>query len=85
MLIEEMVDGQLRKLVVQVSRNGHVYGLDRMTGEFLYAAEYTRVNWAERDESGKPILKEELYEPGGHHGVSWHIRRQELAACFIQS
>ena len=65
MLIEEMVDGQLRKLVVQVSRNGHVYGLDRMTGEFLYAAEYTRVNWAERDESGKPVLKEELYEPAG--------------------
>ncbi|NKB34977.1 MAG: PQQ-dependent dehydrogenase, methanol/ethanol family [Pseudomonadales bacterium] len=65
MLIEEMVNGELRKLVVQVSRNGHVYALDRLSGDFLWAGEYTRVNWAERDESGKPVLKEELYDPAG--------------------
>ena len=63
MIIEEMVNGEMRKLVVQVSRNGHVYALDRMTGDFLWAGEYTRVNWSERDETGKPVLKEEMYEP----------------------
>ena len=65
MIIEEMVDGEMRKLVVQVSRNGHVYALDIYTGDFVYAAEYTRVNWAERNEAGKPVLKEELYNPAG--------------------
>ena len=78
MIIEEMFEGEMRKMIVQVSRNGHVYGLDRMTGDFLYAGEYTRVNWAERDESGKPVLKEELYEPrdtmifpGLYGGKNW--------------
>ena len=49
MIIDEMFDGQMRKLIVQISRNGHVYALDRETGDFIYAEEYTRVNWAERD------------------------------------
>ena len=63
MIIDEMFEGEMRKQIVHVSRNGHVYGLDRETGDFLYAGEYTRVNWAERDEAGKPVLKEEFYEP----------------------
>ena len=78
MIIDEMVDGEMRKLVVQVSRNGHVYALDRMTGDFIYAAEYTKVNWAERDETGKPVLKEAMYEPadtvvfpGLYGGKNW--------------
>lgn len=78
MIIEEMFEGQMRKMIVQISRNGHVYALDRFTGEFLYAGEYTRVNWAERDESGKPVLKESMYEPadtvvfpGLYGGKNW--------------
>ena len=78
MIIEEMFNGQMRKMIVQVSRNGHVYALDRMNGDFLYAGEYTRVNWAERDERGKPVLKQELYEPadtmvfpGLYGGKNW--------------
>ncbi len=78
MIIEEMWEGEMRKMVVQVSRNGHVYGLDRFTGEFLYAGEYTRVNWADRDESGKPVLKEafkepknEMVFPGLYGGKNW--------------
>jgi alcohol dehydrogenase (cytochrome c) len=78
MIIDEMYEGELRKMIVQVSRNGHVYGLDRLTGEFLYAGEYTRVNWAERDESGKPVLKEafkepanEMVFPGLYGGKNW--------------
>lgn len=78
MIIEEMWEGEMRKMVVQVSRNGHVYGLDRFSGEFLYAGEYTRVNWADRDESGKPVLKEafkepknEMVFPGLYGGKNW--------------
>ena len=60
MIIDEVFEGELRKMIVHVSRNGHVYAMDRETGDFLWAGEYTRVNWALRDESGKPVLKEEL-------------------------
>ncbi|MAM48264.1 MAG: PQQ-dependent dehydrogenase, methanol/ethanol family [Gammaproteobacteria bacterium] len=63
MIIDEIFEGELRKMIVHVSRNGHVYAMDRETGDFLWAGEYTRVNWALRDESGKPVLKEELYNP----------------------
>ena len=63
MIIDEVFEGELRKMIVHVSRNGHVYAMDRETGDFLWAGEYTRVNWALRDESGKPVLKEELYNP----------------------
>ena len=65
MVIDELINGEMRKLIVQVARNGHVYVLDRENGDFLYAEEYTRVNWADRDETGKPVLKEELYDPAG--------------------
>lgn len=78
MIIEEMFNGEMRKMIVQVSRNGHVYALDRMNGDFLYAGEYTRVNWAERDERGKPVLMESMYEPadtmvfpGLYGGKNW--------------
>ena len=63
MIIDEVFEGELRKMIVHVSRNGHVYAMERETGDFLWAGEYTRVNWALRDESGKPVLKEELYNP----------------------
>ena len=63
MIIDEIFEGELRKMIVHVSRNGHVYAMDRETGDFLWSGEYTRVNWALRDESGKPVLKEELYNP----------------------
>ncbi|MEX0618041.1 MAG: PQQ-dependent dehydrogenase, methanol/ethanol family [Pseudohongiellaceae bacterium] len=65
MLIREEINGEMRDLVVQVARNGHTYALDRDTGRFIYAAEYTRVNWADRDERGVPVLKEDLYNPAG--------------------
>ncbi|MBL4819627.1 MAG: PQQ-dependent dehydrogenase, methanol/ethanol family [Gammaproteobacteria bacterium] len=78
MIIDEVINGQMRKLIVHISRNGHVYALDRETGDFVYAEEYTKVNWAERDETGKPVLKEELYDPadqvvfpGLYGGKNW--------------
>ena len=63
MIIDEIFEGELRKMIVHVSRNGHVYAMDRETGDFLWVGEYTRVNWSLRDECGNPVLKEELYNP----------------------
>lgn len=63
MIIDEIVNGQMRQMVIQVARNGHTYAIDRNTGEFIYAAEYTKVNWADRNERGVPVLKPELYNP----------------------
>lgn len=78
MIIDEMYQGRMQKMIVHVSRNGHVYALDRETGRFLFADEYTRVNWAGRDEYGKPVLLEEFYEPadkvvfpGLYGGKNW--------------
>lgn len=56
-LIDVMIDGELRKLVTHVSRNGYFYGFDRATGEFLYAKQYVDfVNWTDGidPKTGKP-------------------------------
>ncbi len=63
MIIDDYVDGEMRRMIIHVGRNGHVYAMDRVTGEFLWAEEYTKVNWANRDENGMPVLKPELYDP----------------------
>jgi alcohol dehydrogenase (cytochrome c) len=45
-LVDVMIDGQLRKVVTHVARNGHVYGMDRATGAFMYGQQYVDlVNW----------------------------------------
>lgn len=42
-LIEMPVNGQPRKVIVHVERNGHVYVIDRATGEVLSADPFTRI------------------------------------------
>ena len=45
-LIDVMVDGKLQKIATHVARNGHVYGVDRATGAFLFGKQYVDVvNW----------------------------------------
>jgi alcohol dehydrogenase (cytochrome c) len=63
-VMDEMINGELRKIVLQVNRNGYVYALDRATGEFLYAHAYTKINWAEKNSDGLPVLRPEMVEPG---------------------
>lgn len=45
MLYDIEVNGQMRKVMANFSRNGYYYTLDRATGEFLWANEYVEVNW----------------------------------------
>ncbi|AXQ93857.1 methanol/ethanol family PQQ-dependent dehydrogenase [Cereibacter azotoformans] len=61
-LVDQEIDGQMRKLLVNLDRNGFGYTLDRETGELLVAEKYDpAVNWAtevvmdpESDQYGRP-------------------------------
>jgi PQQ-dependent dehydrogenase (methanol/ethanol family) len=56
MLIDAQYRGAMRKLLVQASRNGFFYVLDRRNGELLSATPYVRVTWAKGVGSdGKPV------------------------------
>jgi len=45
-LVDVMIDGQMRKIATHVGRNGHVYGVDRTNGTFLFGQKYVDVvNW----------------------------------------
>lgn len=46
-LVDQEIDGEMRKLLVTFDRNGFAYTLDRVTGELLVAEKYDpMVNWA---------------------------------------
>jgi alcohol dehydrogenase (cytochrome c) len=56
-LADMRVNGQERKVVMQVNRNGFLYVLDRANGNLLSANPYEKVNWATRIdvETGRPV------------------------------
>jgi alcohol dehydrogenase (cytochrome c) len=57
-LVEGVVKGQKRKLVVQANRNAFYYVLDRVTGEYLSGTQFAKQTWAEGlDVKGRPIRK----------------------------
>jgi alcohol dehydrogenase (cytochrome c) len=57
-LIDTIYRGVQRKLVVQANRNGFIYVLDRVSGEFLSAAPFVeKLNWASGvDTKGRPVV-----------------------------
>jgi alcohol dehydrogenase (cytochrome c) len=56
-LVDAVLDGRRRRLVVQANKNAFYYVLDRETGEFLSATEFTPQTWAKGiDAKGRPIL-----------------------------
>jgi quinohemoprotein ethanol dehydrogenase len=86
MLADLTINGRQRKVLMQASKNGFFYVLDRITGQFISAQPYTQVNWAKGfDESGRPMVNPEAFygkEPvtifptagGGHNWspMSWN-------------
>jgi alcohol dehydrogenase (cytochrome c) len=56
-LVDARYRGTQRKLLVQANRNGFVYVLDRVSGEFLSAKPFVKkLNWAKGiDSHGRPI------------------------------
>ena len=52
------IDGEDRRVVLSVPKNGFVYLLDAKTGEFISGRNYVEVNWAKGldEETGRPIF-----------------------------
>lgn len=75
------IDGRTHKVVMQASKNGFFYILDRATGRLLSARNYVYVNWASGIDlkTGRPILtgagwyknKPKLVYPGQAGGHNW--------------
>jgi len=79
-LIDGMVKGQMRKLVVTANRNGFYYVLDRESGEFLSGTPFVKQTWARSlDARGRPVLlpntaptaEGTLIYPGGGGATNW--------------
>jgi len=60
MLADLNIGGRQRKVVMQAAKNGFYFVLDRITGEFISAEPYARVNWASGfdPKTGRPIVNE---------------------------
>ncbi len=71
-IIDVMMDGQSRRIVSRVARNGFVYAMDAADGTFLHAGQYVDVvNWTDgidpktgRPMSYNPDTQVQLYNPG---------------------
>src|SRR5579862_1420422 len=66
MLADLTIKGQQRKVIMQASKNGFYYVLDRATGAFISGQPFVQVNWARglNEETGRPIVN-----PDAHYGA----------------
>ncbi len=56
-LVEVELDGKARRLLLNANRNGYLYALDRVSGEFLFANAFARQSWSlGLDEDGRPTV-----------------------------
>jgi lanthanide-dependent methanol dehydrogenase len=57
-LLDLTIDGQPRKTLIHVARNGHMYVMDRSTGQVLSAAPYDTVTTIKKIDlkTGQPVL-----------------------------
>ena len=69
MLIDGVVKGRKRKLLVTAQRNAFYYVLDRETGEFLTGQAFAKQTWAKGlDAKGRPVvLPNTTPTPQGNH------------------
>ena len=80
-LTDLVINGNLRKVIMQAPKNGFFYVLDRTNGELLSAKPYTYINWATEVDlkTGRPIetdfsrYKNEnvAISPGALGGHNW--------------
>jgi quinohemoprotein ethanol dehydrogenase len=62
MLIDLRIDGRVRKVLTQASKNGFFYAIDRVTGQFISGHPFVKVNWAKGlDDSGRPMVNAEAF------------------------
>ncbi len=64
-LVDAEFKGKPRKLLVEANRNGFIYILDRVSGEFLAATQFAeKLNWARGiDAKGRPIMDKDSARP----------------------
>jgi quinohemoprotein ethanol dehydrogenase len=59
-LADLVINGRQRKVIMQASKNGFFYVLDRLTGAFISGKPFARVSWAKGlDAEGRPIVNPE--------------------------
>jgi quinohemoprotein ethanol dehydrogenase len=62
MLLDLTINGKVRKVIAQASKNGFFWVLDRVTGEFISGAAYVKTTWATGlDAKGRPIVNPAAY------------------------
>ena len=62
MLLDLNINGRMRKVITQASKNGFFYVLDRVTGQFLSAQPFVKVSWAlSMGEDGRPVVNPAAY------------------------
>lgn len=81
-LTDLTIAGRKRKVIMQAPKNGFFYVIDRVTGQFISAEAFTRVNWAKGidPKSGRPIETPEadydtegsMLSPGSDGAHNWH-------------
>ena len=61
-LLDLDIDGHTRKTLVHIGRNGHMYVMDRQTGELISAEPYDTVTSIEKIDlkTGRPVLNENM-------------------------
>ena len=72
--------GRPRKVMLWANRNGFVYVLDRVTGQFLLGKAFVKQNWnlgfdngrPVRDPKAKPTPEGTRIEPGTQGGTNWY-------------
>jgi alcohol dehydrogenase (cytochrome c) len=67
-LADQMVDGKIRKILLHADRNGVLYALDRVTGQFLWAKPFVKTTWVRGwDKDGRPLVNHDTdATPQGH-------------------
>jgi quinohemoprotein ethanol dehydrogenase len=62
-LADLLIGGRLRRVIMQASKNGFFYVLDRITGEFISAEPFAVVNWAKGIDvnTGRPLVNDAAY------------------------
>jgi quinohemoprotein ethanol dehydrogenase len=61
LLTELTINGSRRKVIMQASKNGFYYVIDRVSGQFISAQPYAQLNWAKGidQKTGRPIVHPE--------------------------
>ena len=72
--------GKPRKVMLWANRNGFFYGLDRKSGEFLFAKAFVKQNWNIGFDNGRPVRaagakptpEGTVIFPGTQGGTNWY-------------